>query len=292
MFDMAIPIPAVLSANCRKSPERMAWLDGLPATIKSLEQKWSLELGAAFDSPEVSASFVAPAQRRDGTHAILKIGVPHFEAQNEIDGLRFWCGDPTVQLLEEAGHLNAMLLERCEPGIPLRELPLPEQDKIVAALLRRLWRKPTNPETFRPLSALTACWTQETLAQKADWPDADLVREGLHLFHALPRSAPTEVLLATDLHAGNILRAQREPWLVIDPKPFVGDPAYDATQHLFNNFDQLCANPLERIHRLADLLEIDRTRLRQWTFARTAADPRDNWHNPAALELARTLAPF
>src|SRR5215207_7784436 len=37
----------------------------------------------------------------------------------------------------------------------------------------------------------------------------------------LSRSAPTDVLLATDLHAGNVLRARREPWLVIDPKPFV-----------------------------------------------------------------------
>lgn len=288
---MAIPIPAILSANCRKSPDRMAWLDGLPATIKSLEQKWSLQLGPAFDSPDVTASYIAPAQRRDGTHAILKIGMPHFEAQNEIDGLRFWSGDPTVQLLEAAPDRNAMLLERCEPGTPLRDLPITEQDKLVADLLRRLWRKPPTPHSFRPLSALTAYWTQETLTQKASWPDTDLVREGLHLFHALPLSAPTEVLLATDLHAGNILRAQREPWLVIDPKPFVGDPAYDATQHLFNNLDQLCANPLERIHHLADLLEIDRTRLHQWTFARLAADPRDNWQDPATLAIARTLAP-
>src|SRR5439155_24538436 len=30
------------------------------------------------------------------------------------------------------------------------------------------------------------------------------------------------------------LRAEREPWLAVDPKPFVGDRAYDATQHLFN----------------------------------------------------------
>lgn len=288
---MAIPIPAILSANCLKSSDRMAWLNNLPATIKSLEQKWSLELAPAFDGPDVSCSFVAPARRKDGTIAILKIGMPHFEALSEIDGLRFWSGDPTVQLLEAATDCNAMLLERCEPGTSLRELPLPEQDIIVAALLRRLWRKPTIPNSFRQLSALTAYWTQETLAQKADWPDTDLVREGLRLFHALPLSAPTEVLLATDLHAGNILRAQRDSWLVIDPKPFVGDPAYDATQHLFNNFDELCAKPFERLDRLADLLEIDRTRLHQWTFARVAVDPRDNWHNPQSLQLARTLAP-
>ena len=73
---------------------------------------------------------------------------------------------------------------------------------------------------------------QETLADSARWPDVGLVQAGLRLFEELPRSSPTHMLLATDLHAGNVLRAQREPWLVIDPKPFVGDPAYDATQDL------------------------------------------------------------
>jgi streptomycin 6-kinase len=34
------------------------------------------------------------------------------------------------------------------------------------------------------------------------------------------------VVISTDLHAGNVLGAEREPWLAIDPKPFVGDPAY------------------------------------------------------------------
>ena len=35
-----------------------------------------------------------------------------------------------------------MLLERCEPGTLLRALPEPEQDVVLAGLLRRLWRAP------------------------------------------------------------------------------------------------------------------------------------------------------
>ena len=46
----------------------------------------------------------------------------------------------------------------------------------------------------------------------------------------------------------------REPRLVIDPKPFPGDPAYDA-------------------------------------FARAAAEPRDDWNNSEWLDLARAIAP-
>jgi streptomycin 6-kinase len=290
MLAMRFRVPRAILANCFKSPDCEAWLERLSSTIKVLEQKWSLKLGRAFDGPDVSCSYVAPASRADGTSAILKIGMPHFEAQDEIHGLLFWSGNPTVQLLESDDGLNAMLLERCSPGTSLRELPLPEQDKIIAAILPRLWRARTKPHPFRPLSALTAYWSKETEAQEEHWPDEGLVSEGLRLFHDLPRTASTQVLLATDLHAGNILRAKREPWLVIDPKPFVGDPTYDATQHLFNNFDLLCKNPLDRIHRFADLLELDAARLRLWTFARLAAEPRKNWRDPTAVDLARSLA--
>src|SRR2546421_2905134 len=63
-----------------------------------------------------------------------------------------------------------------------------------------------------------------------------------------------ELVLATDLHAGNVLHAEREPWLVIDPKPFVGDPAYDAAQHLFNCSAKLRSDPDGMIRSFADLL--------------------------------------
>jgi streptomycin 6-kinase len=113
----------------------------------------------------------------------------------------------------------------------------------------------------------------------------------LRLFPELPRSAPAETLLATDLHAGNVLRAEREPWLVIDPKPFVGDPSYDATQHLLNCTARLAANPDGTTARVADLLGVDRERVRLWTFARAAAEPRDDWKDEGRLSLARKLAP-
>jgi streptomycin 6-kinase len=213
------------------------------------------------------------------------------ESEHEIEGLRFWNGDPTVRLLEADDHLGAMLLERCEPGTALRTLPEPDQDVVIAGLLRRLWRLPEVGHPFRPLSTMTAFWSEETLTQKEDWPDAGLVSEGLHLFQELPENAPGTVLLATDLHAGNVLLAKREPWLVIDPKPFTGDPAYDATQHLFNCEERLCLEPEETIRRFADLLGVDHERVRLWTFARAAAEPRDHWGSDRRMQLARAIAP-
>lgn len=75
-----------------------------------------------------------------------------------------------------------MLLERCEPGTVLHQLPEPQQDVVIAGLLRSLWREPPTPNPFRPLSMMMACWADETLAEAANWLDAGLMQEGLTSF--------------------------------------------------------------------------------------------------------------
>ena len=291
MSGVAIRVADTVVVNCRRSAERMAWLQGLPDLVQELERRWELRTDAPLNGEEPNCSYVAPVLRADKTPAVLKIGMPHMEGAHEIQGLRFWNGDPTVRLLESDEQLGAILLERCHPGTTLRVLDEKEQDAVICGLLRRLWRTPRAPHPFRPLSTLMEYWSRETLAQAERWRDAGLVREGLRLFKELARSPAEEVLLATDLHAGNVLRAQREPWLVIDPKPFVGDPAYDATQHLLNCRARLRSDPEGTIRRLADLLDVDRGRLRLWIFARAAAEPREDWSNGDRLDLARNIAP-
>jgi streptomycin 6-kinase len=281
-------LPDRLAAACRGIPERMVWFGQLPDTIEALQRRWSLSLGVAWSS-EATCSWVAPAQRKDGTPVVLKVGMPHMEAAHEGDGLRFWDGDPTVRLLDADESLNALLLERCEPGTSLRGVPETEQDVILAGLFPRLWRRPQVPPGFRPLSVMIASWAEETRAARANWTDAGLVADGLRVFENLGRPSADDVLLATDLHAGNVLRAQREPCLVIDPKPFVGDRAYDATQHLFNCNARMSAAPDATIRRFADLLEIDDERVRMWMFARSAAEPRENWTEDS-FAVARALA--
>jgi streptomycin 6-kinase len=291
---MDLVVPERLVAACAGQPERTAWLARLPGALLALAGRWSLALGPPFEGDDVSASWVAPATRADGTGAVLKLGIPHMEAEHELAGLRLWAGDPTVRLLEADEDLGAMLLERCQPGTPLRSLPEPEQDVVLAGLLRRLWRVQVPPGApFRPLAEMTAYWAAESLAAAARWPDPGLVREGLTLLAELPGGAPaaTHVLLATDLHAGNVLRAEREPWLVIDPKPFVGDPAYDATQHLFNCTERVVADPAGTIARFADLLGVERQRVRAWMFARAAAEARQDWDDEW-FGLAPALAPL
>lgn len=277
-----IHIPERIVTNCSQTVDGAAWLDQLPRAITDLKQRWSLILNPPFEE-EASCSWVAPCLRQDGTPAVLKLGLPHMEAENEIDGLRFWNGDPTVFVLEADLELNAMLLERCKPGTTLRERPENEQDQVIAKLLRRLWRRLPEVHPFRPLSEMIEQWTEETLEKADRLPDAGLAKEGLRIFETLLNDAPCDVLLATDLHAGNVLRAQREPWLVIDPKPFYGDPAYDATQHLLNCKERLYSKPSSTIGRFADLLNVDPERVRLWTFARLASTSGEDRYESQVL---------
>lgn len=269
-------------------PDGAAWLGRLPDTIRGLERRWSLRLGAPY--ADATCAWVAPVTLATGVPAVLKFGMPHMEGEHESAGLRVWAGGATVRLLDADDELGAMLLERCAPGFSLRTLPEPEQDVVIAGLLRRLWCAPVPPHPFRPLSAMMAHWSEEALTHAGRSTDPGLVREGLRLLKELPDSAPVCVLLATDLHAGNVLRARRAPWLVIDPKPFVGDPAYDATQHLLNCRARLRSDADVTIRHLADLLLVDDERVRLWLFAR-AATMTQAGNGDSLMDVARSIAP-
>jgi streptomycin 6-kinase len=211
---------------------------------------------------------------------VLKVAWRHDEALHEADGLRVWAGDAAVCLYDSAlvGDSSVLLVECCEPGIALGEaVAEPGQDEVIAGLLRRLWRAPVDGGAFRPLQAMCDAWAEEFVQRLAVAPgavDPGLARAGTDLFRALPASADRRVLLCTDLHAGNVLSAGREPWLVVDPKPYVGDPTYDVIQHLLN-CDRLHEDPIGLAHRMADRLDLDPDRLLRWLFARCVLESVD-----------------
>ena len=267
--EMSIHIPEDVVRNGRRTRKGSVWLSDLPGTVDAVLEQWSLRLEQAKNHPAGTASVVLLVRRSDNSPAVLKLGMPHMEAEHEVRGLRHWDGDPTVRVLEADEARNAVLLERCVPGTPLTQLPEMEQDVVIAGLLSRLWRVPPEPGVFRPLDAMLRAWGRE--AQRASKvSDQALMDEGLRLFEELPRTAGEAVVLATDLHAGNVLKSGRRPWLVIDPKPFVGDPAYDLVQHLLNCGDRMKSDPKGTVRRLSDLTGQDEERVGLWVFARLA----------------------
>ncbi|HKR48532.1 MAG TPA: aminoglycoside phosphotransferase family protein [Pseudonocardiaceae bacterium] len=172
-------------------------------------------------------------------------------------------------------------------------LPPLEQDAVVAGLLRRLWIEPPVSHPFRALQGMCDWWADEFEEKHAAAPgrlvlDPGLASAGIELFRSLPSTAERSALLCTDLHPGNVLAARRESWLVIDPKSYLGDPTYDPLQHMLNFPDRLVADPAGFAQRMADLLDLDATRLRQWLFARCVQESIDQ---PDLRSVVLDLAP-
>jgi streptomycin 6-kinase len=271
---------------------REAWLATLPETVGALTRRWALEVGEPFQ-PGGQTAWVAPARDAGGSPLVLKVGWRHPEADHEADALREWGGDGAVVLyaVEELDDAVALLLERCEPGTTLADRSETEQDTVIAGLLGRLWREPTAGHRFRPLQVMCDMWADEFETKVADGRgvlDPGLAAAGIGLLRDLPKTSARSTLLCTDLHAENVLASERQPWLVIDPKPYVGDPAYDVIQHMLNCDEGLRTRPRDLARRMADLAGLDGERVALWLFARCVQESPD-W--PDLADVARKMAP-
>ena len=214
--------------------------------------------------------------RADGTPVVLKLSFPEDkEFETEAEALRLFDGRGAVRLLELDLESGAMLLERCEPGAPLETVEDDEEATLIAAgVLEELWR-PVPPEHPFPSVADWARGFDRLRRRYAGgtgpMPGA-LVERAEALFAELISSQTETFLLHGDLHHGNILAAKRRPWLAIDPKGVVGEPAYD-TAALLHNPVELLREPdpgrllRRRIDLLSERLDLDRERVRGWGLA-------------------------
>lgn len=279
-------------ARAAKEEGREEWLQTLPTTVQELESRWSVTAGTPFQ-PGGRTAWVAPVEGRGDVDMVMKVAWRHDGSVHEADGLRMWDGDGAVRLyaVEELSETTGLLLERCRPGATLALRPELEQDVVIAASLRRLWRDPPANHRFRPLQVMCNQWADQFIADAVAGRmtlDQGLAREGIELFRSLASNADHDTVLCTDLHAENVLAAQREPWLVIDPKPYVGDPAYDALQHMLNCEERLHEDPRGFAIRMADLLDLPADRLLLWLFARCV---QESPGNAALADVARRIAP-
>jgi streptomycin 6-kinase len=275
-----------------------AWLARLPALLDVYARRWSLDVGPAF--PALSFNYVAPASRADGSPAVLKLGVPRAELGTEIDALRHFGAGLCVRLLESDAEGGALLIERAEPGQQLAELVPDDDDRatlIAADLMRRLWKAPPAAHRFPHVADWFAglARLRERYNGGTGPLPAALVGRAEGLCADLLASADAPRLLHGDLHHFNILSAQRLPWLVIDPKGILGDPAFEPAALLLNPMPALLDVPQpERVMRrrldiLAAELGIDRQRILGWAsaFAILSAwwcleDGTSDWEYPIA----------
>jgi streptomycin 6-kinase len=262
----------------REEPGGAEWLESLPRLVETCVEQWSLTLEPAFEPAHIS--LVVPAALPDGRAVVLKVNFPDEESEHEADALAHWGGEGAVELVANDQSLRALLIERCLPGDQLWSVEDDEEaTHIAASVLRSLWVRAPDDVPYRRLEDEALRWAEEL---PRDWaalgrPFARrLLDEGVAACLELGRDQGVPVVLHQDFHGGNVLRAERAPWLAIDPKPLLGEREFDAASLLRDRRDELGRVDVgRRIRRRLDILEdelgLDRTRMRRWGIAHALA---------------------
>jgi streptomycin 6-kinase len=305
---IAMPEEFAQSTVDREGEAGAAWLAELPRIVEELLGRW----GCVPDGQVMhgGVGVIVPVRRRAEESAVLKVSFPHPGNVHEPDALVAWGGCGAVLLHERDDERFAMLLERVQPST-LAEVADCDEVVTVAGRLNRRLAIPAPPGLPR-------------LCEQADAWEEQLCKDADELTHTLPRQvldaalatvrelgrAQPDTLIHGDLHAGNILRAGSERWLAVDPKGYVGDPAYDGGTLLKSRALTLLEadDPCKAVHRVLDVFaetaELDRERVRRWAqfhavqaafwgrrhgFRIARSGPRLDWLTEFADHLAELL---
>ncbi len=269
-------------------------LDGPRKLARGLLEEWEL----APDGEERSGrcAVVLPVRTAAGTPAALKVSVPHWEAETEHLALQHWHGNGAVRLLRADPRRFALLLERLHTE-DLTDVWDVEACEIVAGFYERL-HVPAPPQLVT-LSSCVRRWTAELAELPRDAPiPRRMVEQAISLGRDLAADEGTDGrLVHTDLHYENVLAADREPWLVIDPKPLSGDPHFEVAPLLWNRWEELAGDIRRgvraRFHAAIDAAGLDEDRARDWVVFRMVVnamwDPDDDDWVTTSITVAKSV---
>ncbi|MGP4014377.1 aminoglycoside phosphotransferase family protein [Saccharopolyspora sp. 5N708] len=263
-----IPEAFTRSSVERDGEPAAAWLVELPGIVAELLGRW--ECVPDGEVMHGGVGLIVPVRQRAERSAVLKVSFPHPGNVHEPEAFAVWGGRGAVLLHERADERFAMLLERVQTAT-LAEVEDTDEIVTVAGQINRRLAIPAPPGLPR-------------LRAQADVWEEELRQDARELTHALPRHAveaavatvrelgrvQPDIVIHGDLHPRNILRAEREPWLAVDPKGYAGDPAYDGGTLLKSLALKLVeADDLRKaLHRALDLFveaaELDRERVQRW----------------------------
>ncbi|MFI0450580.1 aminoglycoside phosphotransferase family protein [Actinomadura sp. 6N118] len=271
-----IEVPSELAttqSECNGEAGR-AWIASLPGLAADHLDRWDLTVTGG--SMHGMASLVLPVRTSDGTPAALKLQILDEETESEPVGLRLWNGEGAVRLLRSDPATGVMLLERLDSSRPLSSVPDGTKAlQILTELLARLVAHPA-PEGMRRLGDIAQAMLDQVPAALPTFhtdEERRVVQTCASVVSDLV-SEPGDRLLHWDLHYDNVLAAEREPWLAIDPKPLAGDPGFDLLPAIDNRWDEIVASGdvgravRRRFDLMVEILGLDRQRAVGWTYGR------------------------
>ncbi|HEY5836690.1 aminoglycoside phosphotransferase family protein [Streptomyces sp.] len=252
------------------------WLAELPGRVAGHLEQWELTPERVF-AQGGQISMIVLVRTADGTPAVLKVGMVTRETAHEHAALAHWDGRGAVRLLAADPERGALLLERLHADVSLRSLAEPKAMLEASAVLQRLWVPPAPGHPFTTVADHTGDLAG-VLRERREQPWAadarQLVDEALARSADLVADSTETVLLHGEYHHGNVLAGERAAWLAIDPKPLVGERAYDLAWLARDRLPTLAAQPgsraaaRRRIAGLAASLDVDPDRLHAWSLFR------------------------
>lgn len=269
------------------------WLADLSRIVEEIEGSWSIKVGKPFQN--LSYHFVASCVCADGSEAVLKIGIPEDDSPifNETEMLKMLDGRGAVKFLRSDETRFALLLEKLNPGEHLKTV-FPNDDakavQIAIEVLRKIQRKPPSNHSF----VLLEKWFKSfEKAENTAFP-AQAVKKARNFYNEFTNEP--KFLLHGDFHHENILSAEREPFLMIDPKGIVGEIGYEISVFLNNHVwwlesaPDLQAKINYAVVQFAEAFEIEPQALRKWAFAQavlsawwTFEENGENWQRDLNL---------
>lgn len=261
------------AASAGSDPDGASRLRRLLASAEHLRERWHLHQDGPIRSGEAGIVLLVRGPR--GEAAALKVQPPGPEVDAAVLGLGQWDGEGVVRVLASDAERGALLLERLDPDRSLEGVTDDDEaTHVVGALLARL-------HSVRPPDGLPFLGTvvQQMLdrAQEARTALSTEDRRRFDRWVGQVGEVATESIdrfLHWDMHFGNVLRADREPWLAIDPEPLIGDAGFDLWPVLDSGWssDPTRTDAARIVRRrfdiLTHMLQLDRDRAIAWTAAR------------------------
>jgi streptomycin 6-kinase len=240
---------------------------------------WSLDLEMPASS---SVSAVVHARDSAKNPVTLKLLVDASEFAAEREALIAFGGRGSIRLIAEAPAMSALLLERAVPGDALSALVKTGQEDLANQAAADVMHRLKTPASKSQVDELTHIGSEAMATLEryvhvyGTTPSGPItgrqIAQARSLIDALQQSEEAVVLLHADLHHDNLLAAERERWLAIDPKGRIGDPAAELAAFIRNPIDHLAtvtdfAGLLRRrVSQLIELLDYDRERVLAWTI--------------------------